>query len=92
MLILVQLCSHLGQRAGPPDTSLEENHPMIMLSKFGLPPRWPLQCSCVVIESSFDRGERIQAPGSLWFLIEPNMWKCCNVGLYMCCCRKSSYH
>ena len=35
MLILVQLCSHLGQRAGPPDTSLEENHPMIMLSKFG---------------------------------------------------------
>jgi hypothetical protein len=24
--------------------------------------------SCVVIESSFDPGERLQAPGSLWFL------------------------
>jgi len=23
--------------------------------------------SCVVIESSFDPGERLQAPGSLWF-------------------------
>jgi hypothetical protein len=33
-----------------------------------LPPRWPPQCSCVVIESSFDPGERLQAPGSLWFL------------------------
>jgi hypothetical protein len=32
-----------------------------------LPPRWPPQCSCVVIESSFDPGERLQAPGSLWF-------------------------
>jgi hypothetical protein len=31
-----------------------------------LPPRWPTQCSCVVIESSFDPGERLQAPGSLW--------------------------
>ena len=31
-----------------------------------LPPRWPPQCSCVVIESSFDSGERLQAPGSLW--------------------------
>ena len=31
-----------------------------------LPPRWPPQCSCVVIESSFDPGERLQAPGSLW--------------------------
>jgi hypothetical protein len=29
-----------------------------------LPPRWPPQCSCVVIESSFDPGERLQAPGS----------------------------
>jgi hypothetical protein len=29
-------------------------------------PRWPPQCSCVVIESSFDPGERLQAPGSLW--------------------------
>jgi hypothetical protein len=27
-----------------------------------LPPRWPPQCSCVVIESSFDPGERLQAP------------------------------
>ena len=33
-----------------------------------LPPRWPPQCSCVVIESSFDPGERLQAPGSLWSL------------------------
>jgi hypothetical protein len=32
-----------------------------------LPPRWPPQCSCVVIESNFDLGERLQAPGSLWF-------------------------
>ena len=32
-----------------------------------LPPRWPPQCSCVVIESSFDPGERLQSPGSLWF-------------------------
>ena len=32
-------------------------------------PRWPPQCICVVIESSFDPGERtrLQAPGSLWF-------------------------
>jgi hypothetical protein len=33
--INVQLCSHLGQRAGPPDTILEEDHPMTILSKFG---------------------------------------------------------
>ena len=32
------------------------------------PPRWPPQCSCVVIESSFDPGERLQAPGNLLFL------------------------
>jgi hypothetical protein len=32
-----------------------------------LPPRWPPQCSCVVIESSFDPSERLQAPGSLWY-------------------------
>ena len=32
-----------------------------------LPPRWLPQCSCVVIENSFDPGERLQAPGSLWF-------------------------
>jgi hypothetical protein len=35
MLNYVQLCSHLGQRAGPPDTILEEDHPMTILSKFG---------------------------------------------------------
>jgi hypothetical protein len=29
--------------------------------------RWPPQCSCIVIESSYDPGERLQAPGSLWF-------------------------
>jgi hypothetical protein len=44
-----------------------------------LPPRWPPQCSWVVIESSFDPGERLQAPGSLWFLslylIEVQNWK-----------------
>ena len=34
-----------------------------------LSPRWPPQCNCVVIESSFDPGERLQAPGSLWFVI-----------------------
>jgi hypothetical protein len=33
-----------------------------------LPTRWPPQCSCIVIESSFDPGERLQAPGSLWFI------------------------
>jgi hypothetical protein len=33
-----------------------------------LPPRWPPQCNCIVIESSFDPGELLQAPGSLWFL------------------------
>ena len=32
-----------------------------------LPPRRPPQCSCVVIESRFDPGERLQPPGSLWF-------------------------
>jgi hypothetical protein len=26
------------------------------------------QCSCIVIESSFDPGEQLQAPGSLWLL------------------------
>jgi hypothetical protein len=26
-------------------------------------------CSSVVIESSFDPGERLQAPGSLWFIL-----------------------
>ena len=40
----------------------------IVSGSCALPPRWPPQCSCVVIESSFDPGERLQAPGSLWFL------------------------
>ena len=39
----------------------------IVSSSRALPPRWLPQCSCVVIESSFDPGERLQAPGSLWF-------------------------
>ena len=39
----------------------------IVSSSRALPPRRPPQCSCVVIESSFDPGERLQAPGSLWF-------------------------
>jgi hypothetical protein len=38
----------------------------IVSSSHALPPKWPPQCSCVVIESSFDPGERLQAPGSLW--------------------------
>ena len=41
----------------------------IVSGSHALPPRWPLQCSCVVIESSFDPGERLQAPGSLWFYL-----------------------
>ena len=36
-----------------------------------LPPRWLPQCSGVVIESSFDPGERLQAPVSLWFYNHP---------------------
>ena len=38
-----------------------------MSGSHALPPRLLPQCSCVVIESSFDPGERLQAPGSLWF-------------------------
>jgi hypothetical protein len=45
-----------------------------------------------MFESSFDPGERLQAPVSLWFLIEANMCKCFNVCLFMCWCRKFSYH
>jgi hypothetical protein len=33
-----------------------------------LPPRWPPECCCVIIESSFDPGERLQADGSLYFI------------------------
>ena len=39
----------------------------IVSGSCALPPRWQPQCSCVVIESSFDPGERLQAHGSLWF-------------------------
>ena len=39
----------------------------IVSGSHGLPPRWPPQCSCIVIESSFDPGEGLQVPGSLWF-------------------------
>jgi hypothetical protein len=34
----------------------------IVSASRALPPRWPLQFSCVVIESNFDPGERLQAP------------------------------
>jgi hypothetical protein len=30
----------------------------IVSGSHALPPRWPPQCSCVIIESSFDPGER----------------------------------
>jgi hypothetical protein len=44
-----------------------------------LPPRWLPQCSCVVIESSFDPGERLQAK-----VIGPerNVNLICNSSLY----------
>jgi hypothetical protein len=35
MLNWVQLCSHLGQSAGPPDAILEKHHSMTIFSKFG---------------------------------------------------------
>ena len=38
-----------------------------MSGSHALPPRWTSQCSCIVIENNFDPGERLQAPGSLWF-------------------------
>ena len=44
-----------------------------------LPPRWPPQSSYVAIESSFDPGERLQAPGSLWFSLQKG---CGHKGLY----------
>ena len=37
----------------------------IVSGSHALPPRWPPQGSCIVIESSFDPGERLQASGSL---------------------------
>jgi hypothetical protein len=34
----------------------------IVSGSCALLPRWPPQCSCIVIESSFDPGEQLQAP------------------------------
>ena len=48
-----------------------------------LPPRWPPQSSCVVIESSFNPGERLQALGSLLFIV-------C-LYMYLYCCLRSNY-
>ena len=39
-----------------------------MSGSLALPPRWPPQCSCVVIESNFDPDEWLQAPGSIWLI------------------------
>jgi hypothetical protein len=36
-----------------------------------LPPRWPPQCSYVVIESSIDPGERLQAGEDLFLISSP---------------------
>jgi hypothetical protein len=51
----------------PPDTFLEGgwSFSTIVSGIRTLPPRWSPQCSCVVIESSFDPGERLEAHGSL---------------------------
>ena len=38
----------------------------IVSDSLAVPSRWLPQCSCIVIKSSFDRGERLQAPVSLW--------------------------
>ena len=73
--------SHTNQLVLEPVAQLEPNFDGIVIgwsfSKIvsdnrALPPRWPPQCSCVVIESSFDPGERLQAPGSLWFIFTHN--------------------
>jgi hypothetical protein len=69
-----------GKFAQEPAAQLEPNFDGIVIgwsfSKIvsgsrTLPPRWPPQCSCVVIESSFDPGERLQTPGNLWSLCLP---------------------
>ena len=57
----------LNQNQTLMEQSLDGPLPKLCLAD-ALPPRWPPQCSCVVIESSFDPGERLQAPGSLWFV------------------------
>ena len=46
---------------------IEWSSSKIVSDSRALPPRWSPQCSSVVIESSFDPGERLQAPGSLCF-------------------------
>ena len=48
------------------EQSLDGPFYKIVSGSCALPPRWPPQCSCVVIESSFDPCERLQAPVSLW--------------------------
>jgi len=40
----------------------------IVSGSHALPSRWPPQCSCVVIESSFDTVERLQTPGASGFI------------------------
>ena len=45
-----------------------------------LPPRWPPQCSCVVIESNFHPGERLQAPRSLWLQFTKPVVNPCRIG------------
>jgi hypothetical protein len=54
----------------------------IVSGSHALPPRWPPQCSCVVIESSFDPGELLQAPGSLWFVFIAQLQDNHNIMLY----------
>jgi hypothetical protein len=47
---------------------IEWSFSKIVSGSRALPPRWPPQCSCIVIESSFDPGERLQAHGNLWLI------------------------
>jgi hypothetical protein len=41
--------------------------------------RWPPQCSCIVIESSFDPGERLQAPVNLCFFLNVDSMVASNI-------------
>jgi hypothetical protein len=52
-----------------PDKKILCEFPIGSSGSHVLSPRWQPQCSCIVIESSFDPGERLQAPGSLWFIL-----------------------
>ena len=75
----------------------------IVSGSHALPPRWPPQCSCIVIESSFDPGERLQAPGSFLFYFlfkfhvffissDPNgSWSSFVVGVVICQCPQHSF-